>query len=101
MPVYEYSCAHCGDFTALRAIRERDEPLSCPDCETPATRLILTAPASFLGDAPNRKAHERNERAAHEPRRRSSQQMQPSGSEPPAKPQFKRADCGRPWMIGH
>lgn len=101
MPVYEYACAHCGDFTAMRAIRERDEPLSCPECDTPATRLILTAPASFLGDAPTRRAHERNERAAHEPRRRSSEKPKPVSGDERAKPQYKQADCARPWMIGH
>lgn len=100
MPVYEYCCERCGDFTAMRAMRERDEPQVCPECEVPATRLILTAPASYLGDTSARKAHALNERAAHEPRRRATRDAAPARDET-TKPQYKQADCGRPWMIGH
>jgi putative FmdB family regulatory protein len=103
MPVYEYTCASCGDFTAMRPMRERDRPQACPGCAAPATRLILTAPASHVGDGGARKAQARNERAAHEPRRHPAG----AGTEgvaaqrEPAGPKYKRAGCGRPWMIGH
>lgn len=26
MPIYEYDCATCGDFTALRPMAEREAP---------------------------------------------------------------------------
>jgi putative FmdB family regulatory protein len=44
MPTYEYECADCGPFTDIRPIAEFDQPQPCPDCNTPAPRL-LTAPA--------------------------------------------------------
>ena len=96
MPVYEYLCELCGDFTAMRPISERDARQCCPECEAVATRIIRSAPASFLGDSTVRRAHARNERAAHEPGRRPAPRQDGGG-----KPQYKHADCGRPWMIGH
>lgn len=44
MPTYDYECADCGPFTETRPMAEFDQPQPCPDCGTPAPRL-LTAPA--------------------------------------------------------
>ena len=44
MPTYEYECADCGPFTEVHPMAEFDRPQPCPDCATPAPRL-LTAPA--------------------------------------------------------
>jgi putative FmdB family regulatory protein len=45
MPFYEYQCARCGDFRALRPMRESDLPQPCPDCEVPCERMLA---APFL-----------------------------------------------------
>ncbi|ACC72275.1 zinc ribbon domain-containing protein [Paraburkholderia phymatum] len=50
MPVYDYTCADCGAFEAVRRIAERDEPAACPRCGTLAQRVRIGAPA-LLGGA--------------------------------------------------
>jgi len=99
MPVYEYDCADCGGFTALRAISERDAPQPCSRCALPARRLIRTAPVFPGLAAAVRRAYAVNERAAHEPRRVSAA-ANPAHDSRPTEPAV-RATCGRPWMIGH
>ncbi len=33
MPLYEYRCHDCGtSFKALRAMRDADAPIACPEC---------------------------------------------------------------------
>ena len=32
MPMYDYSCADCGDFAALRPLAQWRDPAACPDC---------------------------------------------------------------------
>lgn len=48
MPIYEYDCPQCGDFTVLRPMAERDEPCACPYCDTQSARVILSAPGHSL-----------------------------------------------------
>lgn len=48
MPLYDYSCAGCGDFRAFRPMRESAAPGECPTCGSPCAR-VLTAP--YLADA--------------------------------------------------
>lgn len=67
MPLYEYDCAACGDFTALRPMAEYREPQPCPDCGQPAPRALFTAPSLPILGSAARTAHARNERSAHEP----------------------------------
>jgi putative FmdB family regulatory protein len=50
MPVYDYECAECGVFEAVRRIAERDEPADCPRCGVTAERVRVGAPA-LLGGA--------------------------------------------------
>ncbi|MCO5340931.1 zinc ribbon domain-containing protein, partial [Delftia tsuruhatensis] len=40
MPTYDYECAQCGGFEALRPLRLRDEPAACPGCGTAAARVL-------------------------------------------------------------
>jgi len=44
MPIYEYRCGDCGHiFDALQKIS--DDPLkSCPECNEPALKKLLSAP---------------------------------------------------------
>jgi putative FmdB family regulatory protein len=48
MPVYDYECASCGAFEAVRRIAERDEPAACPHCGATGQRVTVGAP-SFGG----------------------------------------------------
>ncbi|WP_087644415.1 FmdB family zinc ribbon protein [Caballeronia choica] len=45
MPVYDYECAECGAFEAVRRIAERDDPAVCPECGSTAARIVIGAPA--------------------------------------------------------
>ncbi|MBP0592584.1 zinc ribbon domain-containing protein [Paraburkholderia sp. LEh10] len=53
MPVYDYECADCGAFEAVRRIAERDEPVDCPRCGTSAERVRIGAPALLGGGSAN------------------------------------------------
>ncbi|SAK63138.1 FmdB family regulatory protein [Caballeronia temeraria] len=44
MPVYDYECADCGAFEAVRRIAERDDPAVCPQCGATAGRVTIGAP---------------------------------------------------------
>lgn len=44
MPTYEYLCDGHGAFTAFKPIAQYKDPEPCPQCETPAPRVLLTAP---------------------------------------------------------
>lgn len=48
MPFYDYECADCGPFTAMRPIAAFAEPAPCPDCGSAAPRLMA---APLLGGA--------------------------------------------------
>ena len=111
MPMYDYHCDGCGDFSALRPMSEYRDPMACPSCGAAAGRVI-SAPNLAVMSASNRTAWERNERSAHEPRRgscssgscghahhhsKSSQADAVSAAVPLKKP----ATQTRPWMLGH
>lgn len=107
MPMYDYHCEACGDFSALRPLSEYREPMRCPDCGTVATRVI-SAPNLAVMSAANRTAWERNERSAHEPRRGSCSSGTCGHSHHHARPAAtaaaslkKPATQTRPWMLGH
>lgn len=40
MPTYDYACAGCGPFEALRPMARRDEATACPGCGQDADRLF-------------------------------------------------------------
>lgn len=109
MPVYEYECAHCGPFEALAPMSAFADPCNCPDCATPAPRVLLTAPGLAIMSTSTRTAHATNERAADTPKRSghgpgcsccsgatkkpSKTLHRPDGS--------KSFPTKRPWMISH
>jgi putative FmdB family regulatory protein len=45
MPVYDYDCADCGVFEAVRRIAERDNATACTQCGAPAARVAIAAPS--------------------------------------------------------
>jgi putative FmdB family regulatory protein len=51
MPVYDYECADCGAFEAVRRIAQRDEAADCPRCGSPAERVRVGAPALLGGSS--------------------------------------------------
>lgn len=112
MPLYEYECAACGPFEAVRPMAQYDQPHACPDCGVQAPRAFLTAPNLAGMPAALRQAHATNERSAHEPRQsraghgpncgccgskgsaaRSAVKRSPDGA--------KSFPSKRPWMISH
>lgn len=111
MPYYDYFCDDCGPFTAFAAMADFQKPCDCPDCGTSARRVLITAPKLSAVSSTLRRAHETNERAAHEPkstkkhgagcsccssgasRKPSKTLHRPDGS--------KSFPSARPWMISH
>jgi len=105
MPTYDYHCAQCGPFDALRRMAERDVPAGCPRCAAPSPRAWLAAPR--LADMPEarRLALATNERAQHEPKE-SARYRHPAGcgccGTRGDTPKAPRSFAGkRPWMISH
>ena len=103
MPVYEYFCGDCNEqFTSLQSMARCSEPLPCPQCARDAQRVI-SAPRlnAMRGDL--RKAHQINERSAHQPRMSQGHQCGAGCShQQDSKPVLKQArGTQRPWMIGH
>ncbi|MCK0198525.1 zinc ribbon domain-containing protein [Ancylobacter sp. 6x-1] len=120
MPVYEYLCDTCGDFTALRPMSEYQAPQPCPDCGASAPRVLLTAPHFSAMSRASFTAHATNEQARHAPlstdeyRAKQERQKHAAGcsccsggmktkksrtaSSPSGAKSFPSA---RPWMISH
>ncbi len=121
MPVYEYQCADCGVFTAIRKMSESSAPAYCDVCGSECARILSVPRLAMMGKH-QRDAHERNEKSAHEPRvgRRSScgcagahtcktnangekngavQKVNPATGTPALQMQTKKT--ARPWMLGH
>lgn len=120
MPTYDYACADCGEFDALRSLADRNEPCACPWCGTASRRVFVNAPRLACTAPQQRRAAEVNERARHAPR--SSREVDPADGRygrmrhpkgcgccaPKGKPSATQADTGlkapvgqRPWMISH
>jgi hypothetical protein len=72
MPTYDYDCAQCGGFEALRPLRLRDEPASSRDY----ARFKHPAGCGCCGSG-----------------RRGATVTAPNGA--------KSAPSRRPWMISH
>lgn len=68
MPTYDYHCADCGGFDALRSVSQRNEPAACPACGAASPRVFASAPHLACVSPEQRRAHETNERARHAPR---------------------------------
>ncbi len=120
MPIYDYLCAECGEFSLQRGIAERDRPAPCPDCDELGQRIV-TAPNLSLMNPVQRTAHQTNEKSRHEPgvstRHRcgsgcgcgtSSKRAKGLGKGPrrvevPKLGKFEASSrrSSRPWMLGH
>ncbi len=109
MPLYDYSCEHCGPFRAWHSMSKCQAPSDCPTCGDLGPRAV-TAP--FIADMnPNsRVAHQRNEKSADEPQVMSHGRLNDLGSKRSRAPGHHHHGhgghghphhSGRPWMIGH
>ena len=113
MPTYDYACAACGGFDALRPVSRRDEPAHCPGCGGVSPRVLAAAPRLALLDGGVRVALQTNERARHEPKssRDYARLRHPSGcgccsgatrgATVTAANGSKTFPSKRPWMISH
>lgn len=114
MPIYEYFCENCGDFSALRSMSERNEPCPCPRCGAESDRILLSAPMLATMDGAARRARATNERSANAPMSSveyaaGHKHGQGCGccSGTPLKLTVRAADGSkafptkRPWMISH
>lgn len=113
MPTYDYDCADCGGFDAIRAQAQRNDPCACPDCGAASPRVFVTAPRLACLSGDTRRAMDRNERAVHAPRSSAGYQRlrhpggcgccQPvrSGATVTAPNGAKAFPTRRPWMISH
>ncbi len=116
MPMYDYECPTCGDFTEMRPMAECSLPQLCPQCETPSPRVIRVAPAFSGVSAATRAAHATNERSADRPGLLS--EVGPKGKHGPGcgccgggsktgRSVLRTPDgakgfpTARPWMISH
>lgn len=109
MPMYDYACADCGEFTALRPLAQWRDPAACPQCGVLSGRIVGGAPAvSALSSAVNR-AHAANERSANEPRSTRAGHglncgccgARPRGRTRTSGDGAKSFAGARPWMISH
>jgi putative FmdB family regulatory protein len=115
MPVYEYLCESHGAFTAMRPMSEYLDPQSCPDCGTPAPRVMLSVPHLSSMSSERKAAYAKNERSQHAPLTADDYRAShspgcsccSSGLRPLSenKGSLSRAAKGfakkRPWMISH
>lgn len=103
MPLYEYECEAGHRQQRLRAIAVRDDAVDCDCCGAPASRTVV-APRLAVMSSLNRRAHERNERSAHEPRRHTRTapvEHAPKKTSHACSHGHAHAHHGRPWMLGH
>ena len=55
MPIYEYRCADCAKtFEKLRSLRDSDQDVHCPECESDKVERLLSgfAMAALSGAPP-------------------------------------------------
>jgi putative FmdB family regulatory protein len=113
MPTYDYACAGCGGFDAIRSLSQRDAPIDCPDCGRASTRVFVAAPRLALMESTTRTATATNERARHAPKssREYARLKHPAGCGCCASAKRGATLTGangnkafpgkRPWMISH
>jgi putative FmdB family regulatory protein len=114
MPTYDYACAACGGFEAMRRCSARDQPADCPACGAASPRVFAAAPRLALLQADTRQAMAVNERARHEPQRSAdyARLRHPAGcgccsagtrrsATVTAGNGAKAFPSKRPWMISH
>ncbi len=90
MPLYDYTCAKCGDFEAWRTMAEVSQSMDCPTCNDTAIRLLVAPNISLNGGSLKSRLG-----SSAEPRLVKRQEKIPST------PKNQGQQGGRPWMLGH
>jgi len=108
MPLYSYICESCGEFEDWQSMALSCEPAVCGQCGSLARRGVA-APRLVTMASNTRIAHDRNEKAAHEPPVVRKENHKHDGDSHPHR--HGGHGCshghshshghGRPWMIGH
>jgi putative FmdB family regulatory protein len=115
MPVYEYLCDSHGVFTAMRPMSEYLDPQPCPDCTSPASRVMVSAPRVSGLSSRRKAAYAKNEQSQHAPLSAdaykaghsagcsccSGSVRLRSGSKARSSRGAKSFVNKRPWMISH
>ncbi len=111
MPVYDFTCAACGDFREFLLIARRNDPVPCRICSRIARRVI-GAPNLALMNPITRKAIAVNEKSRHEPRVSTGHscgsgcgcgtKIRPARQSETKLGQLQgQKATARPWMLGH
>lgn len=90
MPLYEYRCHNCGEFTALRSLSDYNAPMLCPECNAVAVKIV-SVPNINLNSGSLSAIAKTN---STEPRL-VKQELNPT------KPKYQQVKSDRPWMISH
>ena len=61
MPIYDYACGGCGEFSALRPLAQWRDPADCPQCGASSERIV--GGAGHLGTVVGGEPGARGERA--------------------------------------
>jgi putative FmdB family regulatory protein len=104
MPIYQYQCAACGPFDAMRRIAERDAPQLCPHCGAATCRDIAGGAMLSLMPQARREAFATNERSMHAPKSSAAlgHRHGPNcGCGKRGGSGLKGRSAARPWMISH
>jgi putative FmdB family regulatory protein len=107
MPVYDFRCAACGDFSVLKPLAARNTAQPCPTCAALAERCVIAAPALARMPSFARSAAALNERSQHEPHRFRAGDVPASSAPREGASKNTRASTAkafpgkRPWMISH
>ena len=99
MPLYEYVCADCGPFSAWTPMAAAAEACPCPNCRASGERQ-LAAPHLAMMHGGLRKAMERADRSAVEPKVASRKHVDSCGCSL-CSTRKKAPGVERRWMVGH
>jgi putative FmdB family regulatory protein len=97
MPLYEFRCENCGTFDSWRPLKDASVPMTCPICQTSATR-VYTTPGLVKTPPQLAKAMYRAEKSGYEPEVVKREYPAPQEEKPA---QVTYQSHGRPWLIGH
>ena len=107
MPIYDYACGGCGEFSALRPLAQWRDPADCPQCGASSERIGRRA--GHLGAVVGGEPRAANERSANEPRSSRAGHGMNCGCCSGGRKSGKTRGGGRrqifrrprPWMISH
>ena len=91
MPIYEYRCGQCGEFSALRSLLDYNAPMQCPECADVAVKIF---------SVPNINLNSRSFSAIDKINSAEPKLVKGKATKP-TKPKYQQVRGNRPWMISH